>query len=167
MTTIQFQGGGPQPSDWDWSAARHRCFQEARRMLRSNAEAEDAVQEAMLRAWRKRASCRGEAPLPWLLQITRNEALRIRSRPAREQPLADEPTVAAEDGGLLSAAERLDVRRALGRLAGDDQALLELRYDQDLTQREVAEALNMPEGTATVRLHRLRKRLRTELGEDW
>src|SRR5687767_425866 len=74
------------PALWDWPTARERCLREARRYTRSQAEAEDIVQEAMLRAWKTRMTLRNTAyPLPWLLQITRNEALRALSRSGRDR----------------------------------------------------------------------------------
>jgi RNA polymerase sigma-70 factor (ECF subfamily) len=123
------------------------------------------VQNAFLRAWRSSASCRTpEAPLPWLLQITRNEALRIVRQNAQArvpEELAGEP--AEDDPGVASAAGRVDLDRALAGLSHDDRRLLELRYRDDLTQPAVAAALGIPEGTVKVRLHRLRSQLRLVL----
>jgi RNA polymerase sigma-70 factor, ECF subfamily len=55
------------------------------------------------------------------------------------------------------------VAQALSELPAPDRLLLRLRYERDLTQREIAELLGMPEGTVKVRLHRLRNRVRTRL----
>src|ERR1700733_14146566 len=66
---------------WDWSLIRLRCRVEAVRILRRHHDAEEVVQEALARAWRGRGSCRTpETPLPWCLQITRNEAFRLIDR---------------------------------------------------------------------------------------
>src|SRR5436305_15197735 len=74
-----------EPS-WPWDLARKRCLREARRILRDRDDAEEAVQEAMARAWRGRAACRTPgSPLPWLLKITRNEALRLAARRRRRE----------------------------------------------------------------------------------
>jgi RNA polymerase sigma-70 factor (ECF subfamily) len=150
---------------WDWDVARARCLREAQRVLRSRAEAEDAVQNALLRAWRSRDSCRTpEAPLPWLLQITRNEALRLLRQNGRaEVPggLPDEP--AQDDPAVASVPDRVDVGRVLAGLSNDDRRLFELRYTNDLTQPAVAAELGVPVGTVKVRLHRLRSRLRFAL----
>jgi RNA polymerase sigma-70 factor (ECF subfamily) len=102
-------------------------------------------------------------PLPWLLQITRNEALRLLRQNAQRVPeeLAGEP--AEDDPEVADAAERVDLDRALASLSHDDRRLLELRYKDDLTQPAVAAALGVPEGTVKVRLHRLRSRLRVAL----
>ena len=134
-------------------------------MLRSRAEAEDAVQEAFLRAWRNSGSCRTpDAPLPWLLQITRNEALRILRQNARggeQEEMPGEPST--EDPALASVGERVDIGRVLAELSHEDRRVLELRYTDDLTQPGVAAELGIPEGTVKVRLHRLRSTLREAL----
>ena len=154
--------------DWDWAFYRARCLAEARRILGSTADADDAVQEALARAWRNRHRCRTpEAPLPWLLAITRNEALRIRGRAsqrAQVEPAEREPG-GDEDPLLESAPLRADLTRVLAGLPDHDRRLLEMRYGEDLTQESVAGRLGIPEGTVKVRLHRLRARLRGELEE--
>lgn len=139
-------------------------------MLLDPQDAEDAVQEAMARAWRKRHRCRRpEAPLPWLLQITRNEALRLLAR-RREDPRLVEIELAEphHDAGDLSGDRllvRVDVRRALSRLPAEDRGLAHLRYGEDLAQSRIAAVLDLPEGTVKVRLHRLRNKLRPDLSE--
>ena len=150
---------------WDWGTAQTVCLREARRILGPE-QAEDVVQEAMLRAWRKRTSCRDPAaPLPWMLQITRNEALRVRARMARRDEVGLEALVAepALESELEPLAEQLDLRSALARMEAEDRVLLQLRYREDLTQPMAAAVLGLPEGTVKVRLHRLRKQLRQRL----
>lgn len=125
------------------------------------------MQLALTRAWRHQSACaEPRTPLPWVMAITRNEARRWHTRPAaREIPddgatdrrLAAVPTV--EERSLA----RLDVQLALRRLSADDRRLYRLRYAEDLTQTEIARRLSWPEGTVKVRLHRLRRRLATEL----
>jgi RNA polymerase sigma-70 factor, ECF subfamily len=149
---------------WEWTGLRSRCLQEARRML-PRVDAEEAVQEALVRAWTRRDACRTpEAPLPWILQITRNEARRLIERRAGRlhavpaDPTASEPAV--EDDALAGTTTRLTVEQAMARLADADRRVLRLRYADDLTQAEVARRLGLPEGTVKVRLHRARRRLR-------
>jgi RNA polymerase sigma-70 factor (ECF subfamily) len=148
---------------WDWEAIRRRCAGEARRILRNPIDAEDVVQEAMMRAWSRRGSCQSpHAPLPWCLQITRNEAFRRLGRPAlaSDHALAELPDRRASDEPDR-VIDRVDVGRALACLAPDERVLIALRYSRDWSQPEIARALDIPEGTAKVRLHRVRKRLGT------
>src|SRR2546426_682468 len=73
----------------DWASVRQRCVAEAARIVRRAEDAEEVAQEALARAWRSRASCRTpENPLPWCLQITRNEAFRLLAR-QRGEPLPE------------------------------------------------------------------------------
>lgn len=149
---------------------RVRCEREAQRVLRNQQDAEDAVQEAMARAWRNRERCRSpDRPLPWLLQITRNEALRVRTRrgsgPDEVEIELAEGRESHGDLGTDRLATNMDVRRALSRLPSRDRGLAYLRYDEDLPQHHIAKVLDIPEGTVKVRLHRLRQKLRTDLKE--
>ena len=149
---------------WEWETARQRCLREARRILRDPEDAEEAVQEAMIRAWRNQASCRTPAaPLPWLVQITRNEALRLAARRSRRRAseiAEEEPDRLVGDSGLDRTLETVATEQALSILRPEDRTIIRLRYVEDLTQGQVAARLGMPEGTVKVRLHRARARLR-------
>jgi len=148
---------------WDWGGLRTRCYREAVRVL-PRADAEEAVQEALVRAWLRRDACRSpEAPLPWLLEITRNEARRVLGRRARLGSLELAHAAPGEDDALAGAAVRLTVEQALSTLAERDRRVLHLRYAEDLTQVEVARRMGLPEATVKVRLHRARGRLRRAL----
>jgi RNA polymerase sigma-70 factor (ECF subfamily) len=150
---------------WDWAAALARCLAVTTRILRSRSAAEDAAQEAVLRAWRSgpRASVRNRDA--WLARIARNEALRVASREAdlaRRSVRAERVELAAGEG-QEDLWDRLAATTALSSLPLPDRQVLYLRYLEDLSQTEVAERLGIPEGTAKVRLHRARKRLETAL----
>lgn len=138
----------------------------ANRYCSDTYEAEDAVQEALIRAWRKREELREAQHLwPWLARIVINETLRIQAR-RRPEPVADlEPLGMGEDGRLLSAPARIDLQRGLETLDAGERSLLRLRYELDLTQATIADRLNVPEGTIKVRLHRARARLERALRE--
>lgn len=126
------------------------------------ADAQDAAQETLVRAWRARASCASRDPWPWMSRIARNEALRLASRRRPELSL-DAADHAAPDPALERAEERVDVGRAMAGLAPADRLLLGLRYADDRTQLSIAQELGVPEGTVKVRLHRVRSRLRRAL----
>jgi RNA polymerase sigma-70 factor (ECF subfamily) len=151
--------------DWDWSMIRKRCTAEALRILRRPHDAEEAVQEALARAWRSRHACRTpETPMPWFLQITRNEAFRLIGR--RGMQAGPEPLEAGGDVEDRRAQQeapktlvRIDVRRALETLTPDERLLVGLRYGYDCSHSEIADRLGIPEATARVRLHRVHKRL--------
>ncbi len=143
-------------------------------MLGRSDDAEEAVQEALIRAWHRRGTCHTpEAPLGWMLQITRNEALRLAGkrqlRLLRELPGDDLPEPVGEprdgDEEIDRLVGALATRQALETLREDERTLVHLRYVDDLTQPAVAERLNVPEGTVKVRLHRIRHRLRDAFEE--
>jgi RNA polymerase sigma-70 factor (ECF subfamily) len=161
---------GQDGPHWEWDAARARCLREARRILRDRDDAEEAVQEAFMRAWRNQESCRTPAtPLPWLVQITRNESLRLAARRQRRQasevPEEWPERLAATDSGLERMLDTVATQQALNVLGPDEQTLIHLRYVEDLTQGQVAARLGVPEGTVKVRLHRARARLRGVAGD--
>lgn len=66
----------------------------------------------------------------------------------------------AEDERVLRAVELADLHEALEHLSERERRLLEMRYQEDLTQGAIAVRLGIPEGTVKVRLHRARAKLR-------
>jgi RNA polymerase sigma-70 factor (ECF subfamily) len=154
---------------WDWEKARRTCLLQARSILKSPAAAEDAAQEALIRAWRSAPTPAAlDRPSAWIARIARNEALRVLAREGRrrEVPAGGEPVSAAS--GVVAEAEntlrRAALVRAVSGLSARERQLFALRYLRDLTQAEIAELLGIPEGTVKVGLHRLRKRLQERLG---
>jgi RNA polymerase sigma-70 factor (ECF subfamily) len=118
-------------------------------------------------SWLRRDKCRSpETPLPWLLEITRNEARRLLGRQARRGSLELFAAAPLEDDALAGAAVRVTIEQAVRTLADGDRRVLHLRYAEDLTQAEVARRLGLPEGTVKVRLHRARGRLRRVLEDE-
>ncbi len=61
---------------------------------------------------------------------------------------------------MLATVETADLQAALGRLSERDRQLLEMKYEEDLTQATIARRLGIPLGTVKVRLHRARNKLR-------
>ena len=166
-------GGCPRLAgdEWNWNLMRAAATREARRFSMTAHDVDEVVQEALVRAWRRRATCRGPDRMPWMRQIARNEALRLldRSRRRSEHELLDDDTLL---GGLTDATSieredavllRVEVEQLVGGLSVADRKLLALRYEHDLSQPEVARLMGIPEGTVKIRLHRLRGRLRQAL----
>jgi RNA polymerase sigma-70 factor (ECF subfamily) len=158
---------------WDWTELSASCLREARRLLGSEQDAQEAAQEALLRAWRRRDRQRQDGgEVWWVRQIARNEALRQLARRARTRDLYTQAPVELLDAvpsrqDVSQLAEIIDLREAIAELAPRDALLLRLRYEQDLTQPRLARLAGMPEGTVKIRLHRIRGRLRERLtGEN-
>jgi RNA polymerase sigma-70 factor (ECF subfamily) len=125
------------------------------------------AQEALVRAWRRWDTCSSEeARAAWLAAITRNEAMRWRRQriptPTDLEVVDREPVRSDPAEGLM---QKMLVGTALAELSETEQQLVRLRYEDDLTQREIARQLCIPEGTVAVRLHRLRARLRDQLAQ--
>jgi RNA polymerase sigma-70 factor (ECF subfamily) len=133
----------------------------AYRYASNPSEAEDIAQDALLRAWRRRSTLRdSERRNQWLATIVRNEAFRQHARVRPDPTATIEQQEGAEDEAVLAAVELADLHAALSALSDRDRRLLEMRYEEDLTQAAIARRLGIPEGTVKVRLHRARNKLR-------
>jgi RNA polymerase sigma-70 factor (ECF subfamily) len=154
-------------------------FRTARAILRDDAEAEDALQEAYLQAYRAIGSFRGEAKLStWLARIVANEALmqsRKRARRAEIVPLKpgtpDGELDDIPDGNIDEtperSAQRVEMRRLLeaqiDSLPDDYRVVFVLRAVEEMSVEETAEALGIPAATVRTRLFRARGLLREGL----
>ena len=149
----------------------------ARWLTRDDQDAQDVVQEAMLRALRYFASFRGDNARPWLLTIVRHTCygwLR-ENRPALQAPLdggddadapAWDPPAPDTDEPQVAAArrdERAQVNRALAALPVAYREVLVLRELEDLSYRDIAAIVQVPVGTVMSRLARARGLLRAAL----
>lgn len=153
------------PEAWDWAELRRFCFKQALRVSGCPEIADEAAQEAIVRAWRHQGSCRRpEQPQGWLRQIAHNEAVRAACRRPNEV-LVDEPlaSCAGRSDDDDAVENRLLFSGILGTLSQADQELARLRYYEDLTCAKLAEHFGLNESTVKVRLHRLRRRLRQRL----
>ncbi len=129
----------------------------------SRAVAEDVVQDCFTNAWKHRNQLRDPAlARAWLFQIMRRSALR-QWIPAT-QSLDDDalPEQAAPDAGL---DDRLDVVKALGRIAAIHREVLVLYYFDDMPTAEMAEALEIAPGTVLSRLSRARDALKAAMAQ--
>src|SRR5881392_1735608 len=142
------------------------------RILRDDALAQDAVQEAFLGAWRAagRFSAERAKPSTWLLTLVHRRAVDLvrREERRRTEPLEAETEpgdVEATDEAEL-AAQRQTIREALRQLPAEQREAIELAYYGGYTQSELAERLGEPLGTIKSRMFTGLARLREHLGED-
>jgi RNA polymerase sigma factor (sigma-70 family) len=149
----------------EWGAILRLCHVEARRILGPGARADDAAQEAAIRAWRYwDRRTHSDAVVAWVRTIARREAYRIAGQ-GRRETLTDEPEAATCDDAQARRIEAVDLRSALRCIDRRDRQLLLARYWQELPHAETARRLGLTETTVRVRLHRLHNHLRTVLRE--
>ena len=151
------------------------AFRTAYLITRNAADAEDAAQIGLTKAWRALPRFRRGAPLrPWLLAIVANEARNRRRaegrreglalRAAHELPSGD--AAPSPEGRAIAAEERAELLAALERLSDDDRLVLSCRYLLDLGEEETGEVLSLRRGTVKSRTSRALGRLREQLGES-
>ena len=133
-------------------------YRVALRMLGSE-NAQDASQEVWVRVWRNIRNFRGESAFStWLYRITVNTCLSIRQKESRrdERELGDEvPYLSEPSGGdadpeaaALNAERREEIQDALQHVRAEHRAALILRHMEGLSYAEIAEVLDVPDGTA-------------------
>lgn len=136
------------------------------RSIARGPEAEDLAQEAMLRAWKARASFQAGTNLKgWVFTILRNESHSRGRRSWRTQPL--DPEIAANtliaNENPLAREDLLDVRNAMQELGFDQRQALALVGAAGLSYMEAAEICGCPIGTVKSRVNRARRELESIL----
>ena len=132
---------------------------------------EDAVQDAMLRAFRAFDDFRGTDAKPWLLAIVRNccrnSVRETRRRAHTPMPEDDAGAIPSEDvdpeGQAVRVGESRRVNAAIALLPNEFREVLILREMEEMTYREIAETTGAPIGTVMSRLARARGMLREKL----
>ena len=153
----------------------------ARWLMRQGQDAEDAVQDAMIKAYRGFDGFAGEQPAAWLMAIVRNTCftklqrrnaggkvvvLHDTMRDGSAGRFADPPDPAPRaDEAMIAAEERRRVRAAIAELPGPFREVLVLREFHDQSYREIADIVGAPVGTVMSRLARARERLAVLLDE--
>ena len=179
---LQIQSGqglvaGHPTTDWDWLYAHHSrvLYRRVLGIVRNPEDAEDALQEGLLLAFRNLLRFEGRSEISsWLTRIVINAALmRLRSRrthaaaPLDEMPegaavpAADrmvDPNPSPEQLCLMRERRRV-LPRSIGGLSPDMQTVVSLRYMQGLSTREAARSCGVSENTLKARLRRARLRL--------
>ena len=156
-----------------WDAA----YNLARWLTRNDQDAQDVVQEAMLRALRYFGSMRGDHPRPWLLQIVRHTCLSWldRNHPAEvvamedsEDSWRDVPGPSSQEPHVLAArnADRAQLNWALRSVPTVYREVLVLRELEDLPYKDIARIADLPVGTVMSRLARGRELLRKILSGE-
>ena len=150
-------------------------YRVARSITRNPTDAEDLVQDTMLRAYKAILRFDGRHPRAWLLTIMRNAQI---NRVRRKRPellrdpdtamerLADEDSGDVGPEGIVDATFDAAVDNAVGALPDKFRAVVDLVDIQGLSYQEAADALGVPTGTIMSRLHRARTRIRKHLEQS-
>jgi RNA polymerase sigma-70 factor (ECF subfamily) len=150
-------------------AAISRLDAVARLILRDTELARDAVQEALVRAWRDLPGLRDPDRWDaWLHRITVNssiEAARRRRRRVVEVELLPDSGGSTPDE-TVHVADRQLLEQALGTLEPEQRALVVLRYYVGMSMPDAAATLGIPLGTAKSRLHRSLQHMRTVVASE-
>ena len=143
-----------------------RLFGLACRMVGRD-EAEDLLQDIFLTAYRKLGLYKGESALgTWLFRLATNQCLdHLRSKRTRLAMLTDtidsEPDApGAAAGAILGVLDRMDLERALTQLPAGCRAVFVLHDVEGLEHREIAQLMDISDGTSKSQLHKARMRLR-------
>lgn len=137
-----------------------RLYRVSRTLLASDADCEDAVQEALLRAWTKLESLKQPRFFEtWLIRILINECRNLYRRcPPVQQELPENLCAPACEGSELF--------EALQHLPEKQRITLELHYIEGYKTREIAKMMGVPESTVKWRLAQGRKELKRQIGEE-
>ncbi len=138
-------------------------------LSRENADADDIVQEASLKAYRNLDRFDGREPRAWFLTIVRNEfytLARSRQRAAHDplDSISELPSGGRSPEAIaIAQLDRRQVWESLGKLPAEFREVLILREFEGLSYREIAEMTSIPIGTVMSRLSRARQQLQQDL----
>jgi len=144
-------------------------------LIAPDGDAEDATQEAFVKAHAALGRFRVDAPFrPWLLRIVANEARNRRRSATRRVGLTlrvvedrrPDDAAPSPESAVLAGERRSDLLRAVNGLRDEDREVIAIRYFLDLSEAEAAATLGIPRGTVKSRLSRALKRLRERLATD-
>jgi len=150
------------------TSAGDRLYAVARLILRASDLAEDAVQEALVRAWKDLPSLRNPDRFDaWLHRLLVNacadQGRQLRRWSSHVRPMPLEPSI-ADDTRAVADRDQLD--RGFERLKPEQRAVVVLHYYSGFSAAEIARMLGIPEGTARSRLHYATAAMRAALQAD-
>lgn len=150
------------------AASGDRLYAVARLILRSSDLAEDAVQEALVRAWQQLPSLRDPERFDaWLYRLVVNacadQGRQLRRWPQQVRPMQVDGAVGDDTGSI---ADRDQLERAFTRLKPEQRAVVVLHHHSGFSAAEIARILGIPEGTARSRLHYATEAMRAALQAD-
>jgi len=145
-----------------------RCYSLAGYLLGNAAEAEDATQEAMARAWRARGTLKDVAAFDgWLDRVLVNTCLdRMRRRRLIRFVEIEESEEVADRDPFRDFLAQDELGRALVALSPEQRVVVVLRFWRDLPIEEIATRLDCPAGTVKSRLHAAIVALRSQMDRD-
>jgi len=146
----------------------HAAYNLARWLLRDHHDAEDAVQDAYLRAFRFFDSFDGVDARAWLLAIVRNRCRSVLGQSSRRADVAEfdervhtaDDSVSGPESGALRNAEIVSLRTCIDDLPAEYREVVVLRELEQMSYKEIAVAAAVPVGTVMSRLARARIRLK-------
>jgi RNA polymerase sigma-70 factor (ECF subfamily) len=173
---------GRDGGDFERSALEHldALYGTALRLTRNQSEAEDLVQDTLVRAYRFQHQFEAGTNLKaWLLRILTNTFINHYRRSARERKVLDQEEGSPVGDGVMSRSAmrglldantvaqegllREEIAAALDDLPDDYRAMIVLADVEELSYKEIAETVNVPIGTVMSRLHRARKLMQKRL----
>jgi len=140
----------------------NKMYRVARTVLHSDADCADAIQEALLRAWKKMPQLKDNSLFePWLMRILIRECYRLIGRNKNQSNVMVFEEVYAGDQDLS-----MDLRRILDTIPYHERIVLILHYTLDYGVNQVAAMLGIPSGTVKSRLARGRQHLAEKIKEE-
>jgi RNA polymerase sigma-70 factor (ECF subfamily) len=148
-----------------------RLYSVAYGILRDANRAEDAVQQALLNAWRQIPRLRDDSRLEaWLCRLVVNASYTELRHTRRWQPgihlVTDSETGPATGDAQMRVAQRDELERAFRDLSGEHRAVLVMHHYLGLSVSEIGEAVGLSPGTVRSRLHYARQHMRAAIEAD-
>jgi RNA polymerase sigma-70 factor (ECF subfamily) len=149
-----------------FARAQTRVFRYLMRVVKSQAIAEELLNEVFLSVWQHAQRYEGRSePMTWMLSIAHNKAISALRKRTEVLGIVDEVAkdlVAAEDTPDVAAQKHdksAKIKACIAELSPDHRTILDLVYYQDQSVAEVAEVLGIPEATVKTRMFYARKKL--------